>query len=56
MPTTLPKPKPTTAAVLLQLTWHLVGAALLLVALGLLWLRLYKVGRRVGDAGLRIGG
>jgi hypothetical protein len=36
MPTTLPQPKPSTVAVLMQAARHFLGAAILLVAIVLL--------------------
>jgi len=49
MPTTLPRPEPSTAA-------RLTGAAILLLAIGLLRLGLYRAGRAAGEIGVRIGG
>jgi hypothetical protein len=52
MPTTLPKPEPSTVTVMAR---HFLGAALLLVAIGLLWAHLPARAHAVARIGLRLG-
>jgi hypothetical protein len=52
MPTTLPKPKPSTVVVIAR---HFLGAAILLVAIGLLWAHLPARAHAVARIGLRLG-
>ena len=55
MPTTLPKPEPSTGAGLMQAARYFLGAAILLVAIGLLWARLPARVHAVARIGLRLG-
>jgi hypothetical protein len=48
MPTTLPKPEPSTGAGLMQAARYFLGAAILLVAIGLLWAHLSRACARRG--------
>ena len=57
MPTTLPQPKSSTVAVLMQAARHFLGAAVLLVAIVivLLWAHLPARAHAVARIGLRLG-
>jgi hypothetical protein len=52
MPTTLPQPEPSTAAVIAR---HFLGAAVLLLAIALLWAHLPARAHAVARIGLRLG-
>jgi hypothetical protein len=55
MPTTHPQPKPSTVAALMRAARYFLGAAILLVAIGLLWAHLPARAHAVARIGLRLG-